>query len=86
MNTIQVKSEWSDRLSLPVEDYLHALITVVNELVYCHFIVTSLPLKPKIIVVSPCRQRGDFGKFRRTSQNFGIRERPFYRLLDGLAG
>jgi len=27
-----IKPEWSDRLSLPVEDYLHALITVVNEL------------------------------------------------------
>ncbi|KJA23197.1 hypothetical protein HYPSUDRAFT_39981 [Hypholoma sublateritium FD-334 SS-4] len=31
-DTLGVRSEWSDRLSLPVEDYLHALITVVNEL------------------------------------------------------
>ncbi|KAF8967046.1 Translin [Flammula alnicola] len=27
-----VKEEWSDRLALPVEDYLHGLITLVNEL------------------------------------------------------
>jgi len=30
--TIGIKEEWSDRLALPVEDYLHALITLVNEL------------------------------------------------------
>ncbi len=86
ITNVQVKPEWSDRLSLPVEDYLHALITVVNELVCCHFIVTSLPLKLKILVVSPCRQCSDLGQFRRTSQNLGIRERPFYRLFYGQSG
>ena len=28
-----VKPEWSSSIALPVEDYLHSLITVVNELV-----------------------------------------------------
>ncbi|KAG5652967.1 hypothetical protein H0H81_002865 [Sphagnurus paluster] len=28
-----LKDEWSDRLALPVEDYLHGLISLVNELV-----------------------------------------------------
>ncbi|TCD66619.1 hypothetical protein EIP91_001129 [Steccherinum ochraceum] len=27
-----IKSEWQDRFSLPIEDYLHGLITLVNEL------------------------------------------------------
>ncbi|KAF9046445.1 Translin [Panaeolus papilionaceus] len=31
-NIIGVRDEWSDRISLPVEDYLHALISLVNEL------------------------------------------------------
>ncbi|KAF8798796.1 Translin [Phlegmacium glaucopus] len=30
--TIGIKEEWSDRITLPVEDYLHALISLVNEL------------------------------------------------------
>ncbi|PPQ66260.1 hypothetical protein CVT24_007278 [Panaeolus cyanescens] len=29
---IGVREEWSDRIALPVEDYLHALISLVNEL------------------------------------------------------
>jgi len=29
---IGIKEEWSDRITLPVEDYLHALISLVNEL------------------------------------------------------
>lgn len=29
----QVKDEWQDRLALSAEDYLHALISMVNELV-----------------------------------------------------
>jgi hypothetical protein len=28
-----VKEEWKDRVTLPVEDYLHGLISLVNELV-----------------------------------------------------
>lgn len=28
-----VKEEWKDRVALPVEDYLHGVISVVNELV-----------------------------------------------------
>ncbi|KDR82677.1 hypothetical protein GALMADRAFT_238164 [Galerina marginata CBS 339.88] len=27
-----IKAEWNDRMSLPVEDYLHSLISLVNEL------------------------------------------------------
>ncbi|KAG6820178.1 hypothetical protein H0H93_004309 [Arthromyces matolae] len=27
-----IKDEWEDRLALPVEDYLHGLISLVNEL------------------------------------------------------
>jgi hypothetical protein len=31
--TVLVKEEWNDRFSLSAEDYLHGLITLVNELV-----------------------------------------------------
>jgi hypothetical protein len=31
--SVLVKDEWSDRLALPVEDYLHGIISLVNELV-----------------------------------------------------
>ncbi|KAF8158283.1 Translin [Crassisporium funariophilum] len=31
-NMIGIKEEWSDRVNLPVEDYLHGLISLVNEL------------------------------------------------------
>ena len=30
-----VKEEWKDRLVIPPEDYLHGLISLVNELVSC---------------------------------------------------
>ncbi|PPR01150.1 hypothetical protein CVT26_016051 [Gymnopilus dilepis] len=30
--TLGMKAEWSDRMTLPVEDYLHSLISLVNEL------------------------------------------------------
>jgi len=30
-----VKEEWKDRLAIPPEDYLHGLISLVNELVSC---------------------------------------------------
>lgn len=28
-----VKAEWADRVALPVEDYLHGVISLVNDLV-----------------------------------------------------
>ena len=37
-----VKEEWSDRITLPVEDYLHALISLVNELVCLMTVVPSI--------------------------------------------
>ena len=40
-----VKEEWKDHLILPVEDYLHGLISVVNELVS---IALSLKQPPRI--------------------------------------
>ncbi|KIM43331.1 hypothetical protein M413DRAFT_18387 [Hebeloma cylindrosporum] len=30
--TLGIREEWSDRMTLPVEDYLHSLISLVNEL------------------------------------------------------
>jgi len=30
--TLGIKPEWNNRMSLPIEDYLHSLITLVNEL------------------------------------------------------
>lgn len=32
-DNFQVQEEWKDRVALVAEDYLHGLITVVNELV-----------------------------------------------------
>lgn len=32
-HVLVVKAEWADRFSIAVEDYLHGLITLVNELV-----------------------------------------------------
>lgn len=32
-NTISVREEWSDRLAISAEDYLHGIISLVNELV-----------------------------------------------------
>lgn len=32
-NSCPVKPEWSGRIALSVEDYLHSLINVINELV-----------------------------------------------------
>lgn len=39
---VPVTADWSDRMALPAEDYLHALISLVNELV-CPSIVYPLP-------------------------------------------
>lgn len=39
---IEVKHEWKDRFILSVEDYLHGLITMINELVRFMFAVVGL--------------------------------------------
>lgn len=39
-----VQEEWSDRMTLPVEDYLHSVISLVNELVRNNFISCNLDL------------------------------------------
>lgn len=44
MNIISVEEKWSDRLALPAEDYLHGLITVVNELVCSQFLQCVIPV------------------------------------------
>jgi hypothetical protein len=43
-SSFSVKEDWKDRFSLPVEDYLHGLISMVNELASVTFKVVSLPL------------------------------------------
>jgi hypothetical protein len=49
-----VKEEWKDRIALPVEDYLHGLISLVNELV-SPIVLSRLNLFPDLIhrVYSP---------------------------------
>lgn len=37
IHVFQVKEEWSDRFSIATEDYLHGLISLVNELVNQYF-------------------------------------------------
>jgi len=34
MTSYAVKAEWTDRMTLPVEDYLHGVINTVNDLVW----------------------------------------------------
>ena len=58
-----VKEEWKDRFALTAEDYLHGLITLVNELVG-HDVFRNLPLPNFVLVTVGCELRDD-GQLRR---------------------
>jgi hypothetical protein len=56
-----VKSEWHDRVHVQVEDYLHGVVSVVNELVSQSVYTLCIPLTQPC-QVSISRQLGDNGE------------------------
>jgi hypothetical protein len=65
-----VKNDWSGRLELAVEDYLHGLISVVNELVSC---LPSNELQAHHPVVSTRDQFRDNGRVSGAPQDLHVR-------------
>ena len=84
-----VKEEWADRFSVAVEDYLHGLISLVNELVNedCPFSVfrkmQNWPPQLTLLLVTTCRQCSDARRLRSTTSYLGLCERSLCWVLDG---
>jgi hypothetical protein len=56
VRSVLVKEEWKDRFSLTPEDYLHGVITVINELVrdspfFSLHSVSKLEGQPRLVVI-----------------------------------
>ena len=71
--SISVKPEWQDRVTLSVEDYLHGVITLVNELASGR-IPENWGDTYAFRAVSSRRQLRDPRRFRATYRNFSICE------------
>ena len=78
-----MKSEWHDRVHVQVEDYLHGVVSVVNELVG-HIIYALCILLTQPCEVSISCQLGDNGELRRTIQDPRLCRRRLRWVLYGM--
>ena len=79
---ITVKEEQKDRFCLPPEDYLHGIISMVNELVRAiAFVWAQLYADLRIVTISG--EFRDLGQLRRAHSDICVRQGPFCRIFDG---
>ena len=81
--SVVVRPEWQGRFALPAEDYLHGVITLVNELVSTPFYsMQAVSVLTRPVVPVGC-QRRDPRRFRAADQNITFRQRSLRWICYG---